>query len=270
MNRRKLGDGPRDRAILLALAGARRPAAGRRSAQTSGGNLAGQVQDKDGAPLPGVTVTATQQGHRPRPAAPSPRATATSCCRRCRSAPTPSRSSSTASPPVTIDDVKVNVASQRDLEVDHEPVDVQETITVVDEAPLVQTTPAIGAVVSQQQLENLPLNGRQFANLAVLAPGTCSGLQLRPDQAGPAHRRAQRRHRPQRQLPDRRRRQHRRHDRRRAAELQPGERPGVQHPDAAVQGRVRPLDRRRADRRHQDRHQRLRTAAPRASSARTA
>ena len=133
-----------------------------------------------------------------------------------------------------------------------------------------QTTPAVGTVVSQQQLENLPLNGRQFANLAVARAGHRARLQLRPDQAGPAHRRAQRRHRPQRQLPGRRRRQHRRHDRRRAAELQPGERPGVQHPDPAVQGRVRPLDRRRADRRHQDRHQRDLRAAPGASSARTA
>ncbi len=87
-----------------------------------------------------------------------------------------------------------------------------------------QTTPAIGTVVSQDELENLPLNGRQFANLAVLAPGTALVLQHRPDQAGPAHRRAQRRHRPQRQLRHRRRRQHRRHDRRRAAELQPRER----------------------------------------------
>ena len=42
--------------------------------------------------------------------------------------------------------------------------------------------------MSEEQLENLPLNGRQFANLASWRPAPTL-LQLRPDQARPAHRR---------------------------------------------------------------------------------
>ena len=47
-----------------------------------------------------------------------------------------------------------------------------------------QTTPSIGAVVDQKQLENLPLNGRQFANLAVLAPGTSLSYNSDPTKPG--------------------------------------------------------------------------------------
>src|SRR6185295_15833865 len=46
------------------------------------------------------------------------------------------------------------------------------------------TTPAIGTVVSEQQLENLPLNGRQFANLAILAPGTALSYNSDPTKPG--------------------------------------------------------------------------------------
>src|ERR1700674_2775747 len=58
------------------------------------------------------------------------------------------------------------------------------SITVVDEAPLIANTPSVGAVVSQQELDNLPLNGRQFANLAVLAPGTSLGHNTDPTKPG--------------------------------------------------------------------------------------
>ncbi len=60
---------------------------------------------------------------------------------------------------------------------------IEEQIVVVDEAPLVASSPTIGTVISKQELENLPLNGRQFANLATLAPGT--GLGVNPDPTKP-------------------------------------------------------------------------------------
>ena len=46
--------------VLLALAWAHRPAPAAQ-AQTSGANLIGQVTDKNGGALPGVTVTATNK-----------------------------------------------------------------------------------------------------------------------------------------------------------------------------------------------------------------
>src|SRR6185369_2303375 len=156
-------------AILLALAALAAFIPGA-SAQTSGGTIAGKVQGKDGAPMPGVTVTASNKD--------------TGLDRSTTSASDgafllPSlpvgvytvKAELEGFATVTVSDVKVNVASTRNLEINMSSSNVQEAITVVDEAPLVQSTPSIGAVVSQEQLENLPLNGRQFANLAVLAPG---------------------------------------------------------------------------------------------------
>jgi Carboxypeptidase regulatory-like domain len=163
--------------LALALTLAWAPSA---SAQTAGSNLAGRVQDKDGGPLPGVTITATN--------------TETGIERSGTSGPDgtfllPSVPVGTYTvkadldgfAAVTVESVKLNVASQRNLEITMSSSSVQEAITVVDEAPLVQQTPSLGTVVSEQQLENLPLNGRQFANLAILAPGQqgCGGASWR-------------------------------------------------------------------------------------------
>ena len=82
-------------------------------------------------------------------------------------------------------------------------------------------------------------------------------LPRRPDQEHAVLAADQRRQRPQRQLPDRRRRQQRRHRRRPAAALPARGDPGVQLPDLALQGGVRPQQRRRDEHRHQERHQRL-------------
>ena len=85
---------------------------------------------------------------------------------------------------VSVENVVVNVASSRSLEVTLAQSTVQETVTVVDEAPLVATTPSIGTTISQQELQNLPLNGRQFANVAVLAPGTSLAYNADPTKPG--------------------------------------------------------------------------------------
>jgi hypothetical protein len=164
-------------ALLLALALA--PAA---SAQTSGASLLGRIQDKDGGPLPGVTVTATN--------------TETGLDRSATSGADgtfllPSlpvgtytvRAELEGFAPVTVESVRLNVATQRSIEVTMGTSNIEESITVVDEAPLMQTGASIGTVVSEQQLENLPLNGRQFANLAILAPGT--GLSYNSDPTKP-------------------------------------------------------------------------------------
>src|SRR6202034_417441 len=85
---------------------------------------------------------------------------------------------------VTVENVKVEIATSRKLEITITQSAVQESVTVVDQAPLIQNTPAIGTVVSQTELENLPLNGRQFANLGVLAPGTTLGYNSDPTKPG--------------------------------------------------------------------------------------
>ncbi len=84
---------------------------------------------------------------------------------------------------VTVEKVEVRVATTRTIEVTMKPSKVAESVTVTAEVPLVETTPSIGTVVSQEELQSLPLNGRQFANLAVLAPGT--GLSYNSDPTKP-------------------------------------------------------------------------------------
>jgi hypothetical protein len=50
--------------------------------------------------------------------------------------------------------------------------DVSETLVVTGEAPLIDTTSAaIGEVVDTQQIQDLPLNARDFVQLATLQPG---------------------------------------------------------------------------------------------------
>ena len=87
-------------------------------------------------------------------------------------------------------------------------------------------------------------------------PGRRPRFPLRPDQEHAIRAADQRRQRPQRQLPDRRRRQQRRHRRRPARSSSRSRRSrSSTSSDAALQGGVRPQQRRRHERRHQERHQ---------------
>src|SRR5262249_8858659 len=48
-----------------------------------------------------------------------------------------------------------------------------ETVTVTGESPVVDTTKSeVAGVVTQQQIQTLPVNSRQYLNLALLMPGT--------------------------------------------------------------------------------------------------
>jgi len=85
---------------------------------------------------------------------------------------------------VTTQNVELNVASERTLNVSLKQAAVKEQITVTAQAPLIETTPAIGTVISQREMQNLPLNGRQFANLGSLAPGTTLSVNADPTKPG--------------------------------------------------------------------------------------
>ncbi len=152
-------------------------------AQSSGSTLTGSVTDESGEALPGVTVTATNTDTG------ITRSTITSGDGGFRFAALPVGTYSIKTElegfsTVTVSEVKLSVATERDLDVSMKPAAVEESITVVDEAPLVATSPSIGTIISQEELENLPLNGRQFANLAVLAPGTTLGYNTDPTKPG--------------------------------------------------------------------------------------
>ena len=58
---------------------------------------------------------------------------------------------------------------------------VSETVTVTGETPLIETNnSAVGGVVETGRIESMPLNGRQFANLAVTIPGVGLGYHSDP------------------------------------------------------------------------------------------
>ena len=53
---------------------------------------------------------------------------------------------------------------------------MEEEIVVTAESPIVETTnPSVTAAVSDQQIQNLPLQGRDFTDFVALTPGTISG-----------------------------------------------------------------------------------------------
>jgi hypothetical protein len=152
-------------------------------AQASGGALHGRVTDETGGALPGVTVTATNS------ATGFSRSTVTAADGAYSLPALPAGNYAVLADlagfsSVTTKNVDVNVATDRALNVTLKQAAVKEQITVTAEAPLVATSPSVGTVVSQQELQNLPLNGRQFANLGSLAPGTSLSVNADPTKPG--------------------------------------------------------------------------------------
>lgn len=152
-------------------------------AQTSSAALSGRILDPTGAAIPGVTITATNV------ATGFSRTTVSASDGTYRFATLPVGTYRVTAElsgfgSVTVENVELNVATDRPLDINLTQAAVQESITVTADAPLVATSPAVGTVVSQEELENLPLNGRQFANLASLAPGTSLGVNPDPTKPG--------------------------------------------------------------------------------------
>src|SRR4029077_15251896 len=75
----------------------------------------------------------------------------------------------------------VNVGTTSDINVELNVAGVSESVKVTAETPLVKTTDSsVGGVVDTTKIESLPLNGRQFANLAVTIPGVGLGFHSDP------------------------------------------------------------------------------------------
>jgi hypothetical protein len=152
-------------------------------AQTNAGSLSGRVIDASGGALPGVTITATNgsTGFNRNVV------TEVDGAYRFQSLPvgtyevTADLSGFSA---VTTRGVEINVSTDRALNITLKQASVKEQITVTVSAPLIETTPATGRVVSQREISNLPLNGRQFANLGSLAPGTTLAFNSDPTKPG--------------------------------------------------------------------------------------
>src|SRR3954447_12255773 len=152
-------------------------------AQTNAGSLSGRVSDGSGAALPGVTVTASNAATGFNRTV----VTETDGTYRFPSLPIgvyEVTADLAGFGTLTTRNVEVNVSTDRTLNITLKQATVKEQITVTAASPLIETTPSIGTVVSQREMQNLPLNGRQFANLGSLAPGTTLSVNSDPTKPG--------------------------------------------------------------------------------------
>lgn len=70
-------------------------------------------------------------------------------------------------------DLRLQVDEHREVNFTLNPATVSQTVEVSAEEVAVQTTnPTLGQVITEQQVADLPLNGRDFVQLATLTPGT--------------------------------------------------------------------------------------------------
>jgi carboxypeptidase family protein/TonB-dependent receptor-like protein len=144
-------------------------------AQTPTGRLEGRVTDATGGVLPGATVTATNLG--------------TSLTR----TDVTDVHGGYSMPALPVGDYRIGVdlsgfahqESRLTLSVSQVArLDFKlrlgaasETVTVTAAAPIIEkTTSQISTLIDSKQIENLPLNGRNFTQLATLAPGVTRGI----------------------------------------------------------------------------------------------
>ncbi|HEX2834223.1 MAG TPA: TonB-dependent receptor [Thermoanaerobaculia bacterium] len=139
-------------------------------ARLTGSDLQGTVQDDSGAVLPGVTVTATNV------ATNQARTAITEANGRYYIAALSSglytvTAELSGFAPQTRKDVRLQLGQRVDLDFTMR-VGTSESIVVSATAPVVDTTQAdVSTVVSQEQIDNLPTNGRNFLSFSVLTPG---------------------------------------------------------------------------------------------------
>ncbi len=138
------------------------------------GSFLGTVTDKSGAAIAGATVTATSQttgmsrqgvtddsGHYAINLLPVSVYTI--------------RVEFKDFQPVESKDIRLQVNEQRELNFTLAVATVSSSVEVVAGAVAVETAnPSLGQVITSQQVAQLPLNGRDFVQLATLAPGTAA------------------------------------------------------------------------------------------------
>jgi outer membrane receptor protein involved in Fe transport len=168
------------RTILAALVLLGTFAVSTATAQQTTGNITGRITDAQGAAVPGVTVTA-------KSATTGFSRTDTSDAEglyRLTGLPVGNyelRAEMTGFSPFDQKDVIVNIAQTTDINISLKLAGLTESVSVTGESPMIKTSDSsVGGVVDVARIENLPLNGRQFANLAATIPGVGLGYHSDP------------------------------------------------------------------------------------------
>ena len=142
------------------------------AAQGGSGQISGTVRDEQGGALPGVTVTLRNQ--------------ATGVQRTVVTEPdgtyrfgalAPGRYAVTAElsgfAMTEVRDLEITIGLELTQNFALTLKSLAETVVVTGEAPVVDTTKSeVSGVVTQKQIETLPINSRQYLSLALLMPGT--------------------------------------------------------------------------------------------------
>jgi carboxypeptidase family protein len=142
------------------------------AAQGSGGLITGTVADAQGGVLPGVSVTVRNADSGVS------RSTVTEPDGKYRLAGLPPgryelRVELSGFAAVDVKDIALTMGLEIGRNVTLQLEGVQESLTVTGQSPVVETTKTdVSAVITQQQIESLPIASRQPVALALLMPGT--------------------------------------------------------------------------------------------------
>src|SRR6266446_7697338 len=138
--------------------------------QGESATLSGTVEDQNGALIPGAAVTAVNTA-----TTLERKATTDSNGRYTFPLLPPGtyivRVQAQGFTPVENRNVVLNVGDQKALQIQLKAGDINATVQVVNEAELINESPAVSTVVDRQFAENLPMNGRSFQTLIQLTPG---------------------------------------------------------------------------------------------------
>ena len=166
--------------IILAMIALCALAAAPALAQQTAGNISGRILDAQGAAVPGVTVTARN----PQTGFVRTDVSDGEGIYRLTSLPVGTYEVTgelAGFSTYSRKDVTVNVAQTTDINIELKLGGISESVNVTAEQPMVKTTDSsVGGVVDVTKIESLPLNGRQFANLAVTIPGVGLGFHSDP------------------------------------------------------------------------------------------
>ncbi len=143
--------------------------------QVERASIVGTIRDSSGSVVPGVAVKVTNQGTNTSTDLQTDAAGDYSATNLTPGSYT-IEAEKTGFTRKVFRDFVVQVAQVARLDITLDVGAVEQTVEVSAEAPLLQTeNAAVGQVISSQPIGELPLNGRNFAQLAILAPGV-SGL----------------------------------------------------------------------------------------------
>ena len=154
-------------------------------AQTTTGTILGDVKDSTGGSLPGVTVTAVNQANG------LTREAVTDELGSYRFSAMPPgvytvKAALAGFKEASRADLRLAINSQLVAPFTLEVGGLEETITVTEQAPLVDTTEnVVRTLVDTQQIAALPLKSRDFIDLTLLAPGVVMPIRARRRAARP-------------------------------------------------------------------------------------